>query len=371
MDYKIPPVSYILIYYKRRYVLEIYKQKPIYSHKILDKYMLTIYYCLIINAAARTNIHNKVKFQTSRHNSKANTNRCTKKLFIYNQFTNCDTEILYILYLSLAMPHLNLLLQILLKTYFFDSRCIFIFTDTAIDLHLEIPVIHFKINNSTLNSHMIFQHHGCQDILIHHENASDLFIQFENLIRIKTERFNGRKYIATGRNSQNILDTKELEYVSDLIIIVPKEINSSVNYEIITHLYAHKNKTKCNEPVLLDIWYSHNYSFMYGNHLFPNKLLNQFGRQFRIGTFTYEPYSITGKFSNNKKIVKNFRIGTDDYSYHGTETSLVYEFVRKYNLTPSFTIIGEDLWGDIYDNWTGIGLLGSVLNDKIDIGYGK
>ncbi|KYB26331.1 hypothetical protein TcasGA2_TC034795 [Tribolium castaneum] len=186
-----------------------------------------------------------------------------------------------------------------------------------------------------------------KDILIHHENASDIFVQFENLIRLHSERFNARRYIVTGQNSLQILLTKELEYVSDLLLVVP---NDGEYFEMITHTYGHK----INEPVLLDIWYSHNYTFERGNDMFPNKLSNQNGRTFKIGTFTYEPYSITG---------------TDDYSFHGTETSLVYEFVRKYNLTPSFTVIGDELWGDIYDNWTGIGLLGSVLDDSVDIGY--
>nr|XP_015837564.1 PREDICTED: uncharacterized protein LOC103313750 [Tribolium castaneum] len=248
------------------------------------------------------------------------------------------------------MTNLNVLLQILLKTYFLNTRCIFLFTDSTIDLQVETPIVYFKVSN-TLNPSLIFQHHGCQNILIHHENASDIFVQFENLIRLNNERFNERKYIVTGHNSLKILLTKQLEYVSDLLLVVPKQTG---HYELITHVYRHQNRSKINEPVLLDVWYSQNHSFRQENDLFPNKLTNQNQRVLKIGTLSYEPYSVIGK---------------DDYSFDGTETSLVYEFVHKYNLTPSFTIMGDDLWGDVYANWTGIGLFGSVLNDEIDIGY--
>ncbi|XP_044265395.1 uncharacterized protein LOC123011820 [Tribolium madens] len=164
--------------------------------------------------------------------------------------------------------------------------------------------------------------------------------------------------------------TQELQYVSDLLLVLPNKENGTEYFEIITHQYGHQNKKKINKTLLLDVWYSHNYSFLHGKDLFPNKLSNQNGRQLKIGTFTYEPYSIIGKKSKRKfERVYLLNLGKNDYAFHGTETSLVYEFVQKYNLTPSFTVIGDELWGDIYDNWTGIGLLGSVLDDSVDIGY--
>lgn len=35
-------------------------------------------------------------------------------------------------------------------------------------------------------------------------------------------------------------------------------------------------------------------------------------------------------------------------------------------------VVNEDeLWGDIYENWTGTGILGEMVMDKSDFGFGK
>lgn len=226
------------------------------------------------------------------------------------------------------------------------------FTDSFNDIesHLQIPTVYIKVNN-TLNPHLIFQHYGCQDVVIHHENASDIFVQFEKLIRLNSERFNMRRYVVSGDDAMKVFSTKELEHVSNLLVVVPK--NGS--YDLLTHLYGDMNGS--NEVVLVDTWFPQNESFLNGYHLFPDKLYNQNGRQLKIGTFTYEPYCI---------------VEDDNTTIHGTETSFIFEFVKKHNLTPVFTIItGDDLWGDIYDNWTGIGILGSLVRDDVDVGYGS
>lgn len=52
----------------------------------------------------------------------------------------------------------------------------------------------------------------------------------------------------------------------------------------------------------------------------------------------------------------------------GTEMRVALEFSRKYNMTIEL-IVNE--WGDVYKNWTGTGLVGNLINDEGDIGFGK
>ncbi|RZB40641.1 uncharacterized protein BDFB_004033, partial [Asbolus verrucosus] len=174
-----------------------------------------------------------------------------------------------------------------------------------------------------------------------------------------------RRYIITQEDESTIFTLQELDYVSNLLVIVPKKChddnnNSAISgewfknesYDLITHLYEDRSKNRI--PKLLDKWFSGSCSFLYGNNPFPDKLTNQNGRQLRVGTFTFEPYSI---------------VGQDSKTNQGTEGSFMFEFLTKHNLTRNVTIIGPDMWGDIFGNWTGIGLLGSLVDDAVDIGY--
>ncbi|XP_030764855.1 glutamate receptor 3-like [Sitophilus oryzae] len=169
----------------------------------------------------------------------------------------------------------------------------------------------------------------------------------------------------TVENISQIFETKEIFYVPNLIIINQltslynqhKEKGISVkqkntNFKIKTHKY-----TGCcnnNEIVFLDQWFSKNSSFLYGVNLFPNKLTDQKGRSVRAAVFTYEPYTIVD--SNNS------------YRYMGSEMVTLLVFSQYLNMTLIPVINENDYWGEIWDNWTGNGLLGNLVEDKADIG---
>lgn len=47
------------------------------------------------------------------------------------------------------------------------------------------------------------------------------------------------------------------------------------------------------------------------------------------------------------------------------------EFARKFNMTVQLLVNEDEEWGDVYQNWTGTGIVGNVISDKADIGFGK
>ncbi|XP_075228173.1 putative glutamate receptor [Lycorma delicatula] len=86
-------------------------------------------------------------------------------------------------------------------------------------------------------------------------------------------------------------------------------------------------------------------------NLFPDKLTDLQGKELRLATMDYSPYSI---------LRPN---GVVD----GIEVRIFKEFVRMYNA--SWSIVTDDKqWGYIFPNGTSEGILGAVADDRADVG---
>lgn len=47
------------------------------------------------------------------------------------------------------------------------------------------------------------------------------------------------------------------------------------------------------------------------------------------------------------------------------------EFAKKVNMSVQLVVSEEEEWGDVYQNWTGTGIVGNLIFDRADIGFGK
>lgn len=65
--------------------------------------------------------------------------------------------------------------------------------------------------------------------------------------------------------------------------------------------------------------------------------------------------------------------GSQQDTSDGTEMMLAIEYGRKHNMSIEILHMDESLnpWGQIYNNWTGFGTLGYLVEDKSDVGLGK
>lgn len=55
----------------------------------------------------------------------------------------------------------------------------------------------------------------------------------------------------------------------------------------------------------------------------------------------------------------------------GIEMKLALEFSKKHNMSVELIVDEHGEWGDLYQNWTGTGIIGSLLSDNADVGFGK
>lgn len=55
----------------------------------------------------------------------------------------------------------------------------------------------------------------------------------------------------------------------------------------------------------------------------------------------------------------------------GIEMRVALEFAKKLNMSVQLVVNEEEEWGDIYQNWTGTGIVGNLIFDRADIGFGK
>lgn len=46
------------------------------------------------------------------------------------------------------------------------------------------------------------------------------------------------------------------------------------------------------------------------------------------------------------------------------------EYAKKHNMTVELVVNEHEEWGDIYSNWTGTGIVGNLVFDKGDVGFG-
>ncbi|KAJ3648073.1 hypothetical protein Zmor_019909 [Zophobas morio] len=257
----------------------------------------------------------------------------------------------------LLNSYTNVLVNLILRSYFDDHRCLLIFTDTDLDYDGHIPAVRIKIADGWVDYGLIFHYHGCQGVVIYSQNPQTIFVEFETQIRLKMERFNRRRFLIITYNPTTKIEPeffalKELEFVSDLLLVLPDTGDNITTFALKTHKYVGTSNN--NEPVLLDKWFTQNQSFLFGANLYPDKLSNQLGRPLKMATFTYEPYSVIGQKVDN---------------HYGSELVSGVQFGLKYNMTPIPIVNEKDYWGEIFSNWSGNGLLGNLVEDNADIGF--
>nr|XP_023011479.1 uncharacterized protein LOC111518299 [Leptinotarsa decemlineata] len=265
--------------------------------------------------------------------------------------------------------YVDVLANLIIQQYFMNCRCLLAFTDYENRFYFNgvLPIVNIRVNISKTCVHpeVFLRYYGCQGIIVKSNKPTVVFRTIEHEIRLTTERFNNRKYLFLPgddmmENMKDIFGMKELHYVADMVVAnSEKDYNGTNTFFVpdeILSLWTHKYMgTEDNiNGVFLDKWFSKNNSYKLNKYLYQNKLINQMKRKIQFATFQYEPYSV---------------IGSSEIEHKGSEMMTALLFAKQYNMTPQLVINQEGYWGDIFENWTGYGLLGNLLKDGADVGF--
>nr|AVH87292.1 ionotropic receptor 4 [Holotrichia parallela] len=258
----------------------------------------------------------------------------------------------------------NILANVIINHYFNDSNCLIILANKSNPFYYkgDSPCIYINVDGVSIPRHLIFNCHGCQGIIVVNEDPVGIFEKLEYEMKLGKERFHHRKYLFLPTRSQadevlNIFQSPAAKFVANVLAIKLNSIKYSNRFgseESVFDLYTHKYvgpEGSTEDVIWLDRWYSTNETFMVNANLYPDKLQNQQGRSLKIATFTYKPYSIADPPD-------------------GTELLIPLEYARSHNMTVQYIIDEDGQWGQVFNNWTGSGILGNLANDKGDVGLG-
>ncbi|XP_055604897.1 uncharacterized protein LOC129753122 [Uranotaenia lowii] len=212
---------------------------------------------------------------------------------------------------------------------------------------------------------------GCQGFVLT-QDASLSFLDRYNFLHDRTiQRYPAKRFVflpdlekADSVDITAILEHDAVHDMPNLLIVFPVEPN---RIELITNRFS--DIQNFNEPILLDWFDPGNDTFAYGFDLFPDKINDLRGRYLKLAIFNYSPYTRWNMVNSSEE--SNADYGHDAIlAIDGTENLLVLEFCERYNCTLEISLDEEGEWGEIYDNRTGNGIIGAVVERRADIGVG-
>lgn len=189
---------------------------------------------------------------------------------------------------------------------------------------------------------------GCTNFIVQLPDPLCFLRSWKIVAKSSLQRHNPRILVLPTRKnniiSSDILKSNLTEFLLDIIMVdmYPKEQSAKEShFEIITSDLNSKSE------ILADCTTKE-----CGKSLssLPNKIVNLNKKVLKVATFNYPPYAILEPLD-------------------GTEVRIALEYARVHNC--SIEIVTDDHeWGEIYENSSGIGILGNVAQEKADIGFG-
>ncbi|XP_052565949.1 glutamate receptor ionotropic, delta-2-like [Culex pipiens pallens] len=259
--------------------------------------------------------------------------------------------------------------------YFTDLYCTCFISnanDIDFELHFELsqPVIWIDIENVNREDLLSSIENGCQSFILTENSWLTFFDLFWYLHDRTVQRFANKKvlieldYDSEYFKVESIFEHVVVHDIPQLVVIVQVEDD---RIDVVTNKFTGRDTQQ--EVILLDSYIPSLGTFLYGNDLFPDKLLDLKGRFLRLAIFNYSPYTFWNEV--------NFSSDSNAYFEHdaslqvdGTESKIFSLFCDTFNCSLEISLDEAGEWGEIFDNRTGNGIIGAVVERRADIGVG-
>ncbi|CAH2107304.1 unnamed protein product [Euphydryas editha] len=266
---------------------------------------------------------------------------------------------------------IEILLQAIITNFLNSYICVTMVLENNIILKVPGSFMSLYANNSDDLSYLMLNasEMGCSDYIVQLSEPKIFITAFEKVVHMGNVRRSDRKIVMlptinenlVSVNSKekllNVLSMKETSFIANVLLILPSDSHSECEiYDLITHKFVGPGEDS-NEPVYLDKWNSCTSKFDKNVNLFPYDMSNLYGKVVKVAAFTYKPYVLLDIDTN---ITPRGRDGVD--------MRIVEEFCRWINCTIEVVRDDEHEWGEIYNNSTGVGVIGNVFEDRADLG---
>ncbi|KXJ80589.1 hypothetical protein RP20_CCG024313 [Aedes albopictus] len=151
-----------------------------------------------------------------------------------------------------------------------------------------------------------------------------------------------------------------MEEVPNMLLVVQK----NAMYELLTHDYVGSG-LKALQYQILDVYHARNDSFLYESDLFPDKLNNLMGKTLKVASFEVIPWVMP-----QQAVDGNVRYRNQSYTLNGMDGYLLIEFCMRFNCTWELQVDQKNLYGKVFEDGTGNGMFGALLNRKVDFAIG-
>ncbi|XP_039435049.1 glutamate receptor-like [Culex pipiens pallens] len=203
---------------------------------------------------------------------------------------------------------------------------------------------------------------GCQAFIVQGESTVFEFLDaFFEVHELSEQRTSSKKLIAVVENFdsiERICNHSAITELPDVLFVVWREKDSDVQLFTTESFSDGSRGSKIIRivPVADD-----NY--------FPEKGADLKGVPIRMRTLDYPPFSYYEETTPDKANARyDPQYGTPDTPLlvDGQEPLILVEFCRLYNCTIEAFFDEDELWGEVFENHTGTGMLGAVLRREAD-----